>query len=235
MSTINTVNSGGRYDTQCAAIYEEYRRKSHLVTHTEAQYEKAILGGYSWGVIHGSGGGPRSDPAIEFSKKTFELVSHWIFPISELSYQREGGSKSGTLFAAVGLFNVYGLDKQFIQANVHWPRWSQPERRDTYLDGIKHLVEFISEKAPKAHKRITGDWNRDLRKVGVRNHLEKLMKLLNLTCDWNYPLPTNGTFGKKLYDGSFISPGITNIDTFLLPDNKESDHRPYGSKLSLFA
>lgn len=241
-----TTHSSGRYDVQSAGAYARYRGRGPLVTHTEAQEEDKILGGPNWGVINGATG-PRSDPAIEYDKRFMDCLEKFVIPISDIEYRREGGSTSGRLWAAVGIFKIEEWEHPFLQAAVHWPRWSQPERRKTYVNGIHNLARFIKfhwqDYDQKLHYRITGDWNQDLRNASVRKHIEKefakpimgpnpFSLKSGKHWDWvGYMPDAGGTFGRKLYDGSLVSGGLGIVDTYLLPDNKESDHRPYGSEL----
>lgn len=236
------IHSSGRYDRRLRTVKKATRfyrkaREASIVTHTEMTDNDRVYAFRdikNWGFNRSRQDSGADDPVIEWKQSVWDLENEDTICLSNMRFRREGGSMSGATWAAKSILTH--SDVRLAVWAFHLPQYDIDSRREVADDAISTLLDDVRREL-KLDKRLNvllrGDYNLNYRN-GERRILEQKFTPVGLKCNWEHRVPkTGGTFNQQLICMDWHNMKCSN--SWLLPDDVSSDHRPFGSEYLAFA
>lgn len=241
------THSSGRFDRKVGTVRDSVTRLhkiSDLTTHTEMSpndRDKAFKHQKGWAFTHLENGAGTDECIVDWRTDAFSLRHRgsYALQLTNRTWVRSGDYGGRPADFVHGLFvPLMTVDEVELDVIVlHSPLDNTSLRADIWVEVMDNLTKIVAGKKKRHPKRkfwIASDFNKNFRQANERAMIQThLAAPLKMKQAWEGHIPDHGgTHGPlSLLDGA-----VTNIkieDTFLITDDASSDHRPWGSVVSM--
>ena len=239
-AAVDHVHSSSRYDRSPASLHAQAERwdasSADLVTWTEVDGARARA-------LHRVSGWAAytpdpTDVAISWRRDRYRALHTGQRRLTEHTYRTYTTGRTVTQWAAAAVLVDRRTHRRVLIVAVHLPAHVQagPEfrantRARVWRTGLEGLHAYAAQLRTRWHPDlvlVAGDWNVDLRRPTWRHQLHAVFPGLRNTRV--RPFPADGTDRTRRLIDATLTNGTGRAR--LLPDDRSSDHRPYGETIT---